>query len=85
MCVCVFVLLKQIATWTEDSSELNQISFIHWCSQLELSNLPLCYDGTSFRCNIKNPPPRAPQGSKYQYDYGQYTFDIVTLLVQYES
>ena len=74
-------LAKQIATWTEESNEINQVSFIQWCSQQELHNLPLCHQGNSFRCNIKSPPPRAPQGSNYQYDYSRYSFDIVTLKV----
>ena len=73
--------LKQIATWTEESDEFNQVSFIRWCSQQELINLPLCHQGNSFRCNIKSPPPRAPPGSNYQYDYSSYIFDIVTLQV----
>ena len=73
--------LKQIANWTEESDKLEQISFIRWCSQQELSSLPLCHKGNSFRCNIKSPPLKAPDDSNYQYDYSRYSFDVVTLEV----
>ena len=72
---------NQIANWTEGNSMLEQVSFIRWCSQQELNNLPLCRKDNSFRCNIRSVLPRAPQGSNYQYDYNLYTFDIVTIQV----
>ena len=54
-------------------------------SQQELSSLPSCHHGNSFRCNvnIKNPPPRAQQGSSYQYNYSYYSFGVVTIPVAY--
>ena len=60
----------------------DQVSFIRWCSQQELNNLPLCHKDNSFRCNIKSLPPEAPQGSNYRYDYSLYSFDIVTIQVK---
>ena len=84
-CICmnlyIYVFVKQVAVWIEESNQLNQTSFIHWCSRLELNNVPLCHQGSSFRCSTKGPPPLAQQGSDYKYDYSRYSFDIVTLQV----
>ena len=72
----------QIATWTEVNHVFDQVSFIRWCSQQELNNLPLCHKDNSFRCNIKSLTPLAPHGSNYRYDYSLYSFDIVTIQVK---
>ena len=77
------IMYSQVGILTEGSNELNQTSFIHWCSELELNNVPLCHQGSSYRCSRKVSRPKAQLGSNYQYDYSQYSFDIITLQVHY--
>ena len=78
-CKFCSILLLQIAKWTDESTKIDQVSSIRWCSQQEFIKLPLCQGGSILKCNKKAPPPRAPLTSAYQFDYSRYNFDVVTL------
>ena len=76
-CILLLVCI-QIANWTDGSDTINQVSPIRWCAQQEFIQLRLCQVDNTLRCNKKILPPRVPQPSPYQFDYGQYHFDVVT-------
>ena len=83
MGLCVYTLVPyhilQIATWTDGSVGINQVSYIRWCSQQDFIKLHLCQGSSILKCNKKILPPRAPSTSPYQFDYSQYTFDVITV------
>ena len=70
----------------EVNETLQIISPIHWCSHQEANTLHLCQGANNIRCGVtKRPPPKAPPDSRYQYDYSNYNFDVVTIEVNNES
>ena len=72
----------KVATWVEGNETLQTISSIRWCSQQEASVIHLCQGAGDIGCGVtKKPPPRAAPNSRYQYDYSNYNFDIVTIEV----
>ena len=65
---------------------LQAVSPIRWCSQQEFISVQLCQGTVRNGCvATKSLPPRAPESSHFRYDYSNYHFDVVTLLVGSES
>jgi len=82
VCGLYYKSYLKVATWVEGNETLQTISPIQWCSQQEASIIHLCQGAAGIGCGVtKKLPPRAPPNSRYQYDYSNYNFDIVTIEV----
>jgi len=66
----------------EGNETLQTKSAIGWCTEREAHTILLCQGASSGECDANQRlPPRASASSRYQYDYSNYNFDVVTIEV----